>query len=162
MEIRVRDTGQVMFESEFRAYQKSIGGPSWEQTTPEILEALGADPVLEGPQPTAGRYQTVYRDGVEQDAEGRWFTKYSVADMDQAAKDAVDARLKEANRERAKQELVDTDWCENASVRDTNNTPHLLNAAAFDTYRLALRRIVLNPPVDVQEWPTQPQGSWSE
>jgi hypothetical protein len=158
MEIRIRATGQVMYEGEFRALHPDTSFP--QQLTVELLNDFGADPVLEGPQAQPTRYQTAYRDGVEQ-IDGQWFTKYSVADMDQAGKDAVDAQLKQANRDRAKQELVDTDWCENASVRDTNNTPHLLNGADFDTYRLALRVIVLNPPVDVQAWPTQPQGVWS-
>jgi len=75
MEIRVRDTGQVMFESEFRAYQQSIGGPTWDITTHEILNDLGADPVLEGPQVSGEFWQYSMRQGVEQ-IDGQWFTKY--------------------------------------------------------------------------------------
>ena len=37
---------------------------------------------------------------------------------------------------RAKQELINTDWCENASVRNTLVTPHLTNTSEFDDYRL--------------------------
>ena len=76
MEIRLRSTGEVMYESEFRAYQQANGGPSWETTTTEVLEALGADIVLEGPQATGGTvYQFSMRHGVEQDDQGRWVTK---------------------------------------------------------------------------------------
>ena len=50
MEIRIRETGNVVTEQEFRAYQQANDGPTWGQTTEEVLEALGADIVLEGPQ----------------------------------------------------------------------------------------------------------------
>jgi len=40
MEIRTQD-GQVMLEEAFRFYIKSNGGPTWEQTTPEILQRPG-------------------------------------------------------------------------------------------------------------------------
>ncbi len=67
MQIRVRQSGAVMYESEFRAYQKANGGPSWETTTTEVLEALGADVVLEGAQATGGTvYQYSQASGVEQ------------------------------------------------------------------------------------------------
>ena len=91
MEIRIRETGQVMTESEFRVYTQANGGPTWDQTTPEILQALNADVVLEGPQAQPTRYQTAYRDGVEQ-IDGQWFTKWSVADMDDEAKAAAEHR----------------------------------------------------------------------
>ncbi len=45
MQIRTQD-GQVMYESEFRAYTKANGGPTWETTTTEVLEALGADVIF--------------------------------------------------------------------------------------------------------------------
>ncbi len=48
MQIRIKSTGAVMYESEFRAYTKANGGPSWDTTTTEVLEALGADVVFEG------------------------------------------------------------------------------------------------------------------
>jgi hypothetical protein len=65
-----------MYEAEFRAYTKTNGGPSWETTTPEVLEALGADVVFEGPQATGGTvYQYSQASGVEQ-VDGKWYTKY--------------------------------------------------------------------------------------
>ena len=76
MQVRIRETGAVMYIDEFRAYQHTNGGPSWGTTTPEILDSLGADVVLEGPQATGGTvYQYSQRDGVEQ-IDGKWYTKY--------------------------------------------------------------------------------------
>ena len=78
MEIRVRATGAAMQEQEFRAYQQANGGPTWDRTTDEVLEALGADVVFEGPQATTTPpYEFSYRNGVEQ-IDGKWYTKYSV------------------------------------------------------------------------------------
>lgn len=149
MEIRLRSTGQVMLEDELRRWARDNNGPSWEQTTPEVLEALGADPVLEGPQPTAGRYQTVYRDGVEQDAEGRWFTKYSLADMDADAIAAKDAEQAKSMRQTRNEKLKDSDWTQLA------DSP--VDESVWATYRQALRDVPQQTgfPWKVQ-WPTQP------
>lgn len=160
MEIRIKETGQVMFEHELRALYPNVSGP---------LNAL-YDVVLEGPQATGGTvYQYSQRDGVEE-INGQWFTKYvlgpvftgETAAADEAAYIAMkDAEFKAANAAQAKRDLLDTDWSENASVRNTSVSPHLTNSAAFDTYRLALRAIVIDPPVNVETWPTKPQGIWA-
>jgi hypothetical protein len=76
MQIRIRESGAVMYEGEFRAYTKANGGPSWDITTTEVLTALGADVVFEGPQATGGTvYQYSQASGVEQ-IDGKWYTKY--------------------------------------------------------------------------------------
>ena len=73
MQIRTQ-TGQVMYEAEFRAYTKANGGPSWDTTTTEVLTALGADVVFEGAQATGGTvYQYSQASGVEQ-VDGKWYT----------------------------------------------------------------------------------------
>jgi hypothetical protein len=170
MQVRIRETGAVMYETEFRTYTQSNGGPTWAQTTEEILDSLGADVVFEGPQATGGTvYQYSQRDGVEQ-IDGKWYTKYvlgpvftgDTAVADEAAYVAMkDAEFKAANAARAKQELLATDWSENASVRNAAVTPHLTNASDFDAYRLALRAIAIDPPVTVAEWPVRPDSTWA-
>lgn len=173
MQVRIRETGAVMFWNEFRELllaQNPTELITVAPQTEEWLDAHGADVVFEGPQATGGtRYQYSQRDGVEQ-VEGQWFTKYILgpvftgenAAADEAAYIAIkDAEFGAANAARAKQELEDTDWCENASVRNQAVTPHLTNAADFDAYRLALRVIVLNRPATVETWPEQPTGVWS-
>ena len=126
MQIRTND-GKVMYESEFRAYTKANGGPTWETTTTEVLEALGADVVFEGPQATGGTvYQTSVYGGIEQ-VDGKWYTKWNLGpsffdteDADgnvttaaqneaayKAAKDAEQAKSVRATRDT---KLSETDW----------------------------------------------------
>lgn len=149
MEIRIRETGAVMLEDEFRAYQKANGGPSWDRTTDEVLEALGADVVFEGPQAQPTRYQVAFRDGVVQ-MDGKWFTKYSVADMDAEAIAAKDAEQAKSVRDTRNQKLKDSDY--------TQLIDAPVDRQAWVVYRQELRDITSQAgfPWDIQ-WPAQPE-----
>jgi hypothetical protein len=148
MQIRIRETGAVMYEGEFRAYQQAIGGPTWGQTTEEILNSLGADVVFEGPQAQPTRYQIAFADGVEQ-IEGKWYTKYSVADMDAEAIAAKDAEQAKAVRQQRTEKLKDTDW--------TQLADSTADKTAWAAYRQALRDITAQAgfPWTI-DWPAQP------
>jgi hypothetical protein len=148
MQIRLRSNGQVMYESEFRAYTKANGGPSWETTTTEILDNLGADVVFEGPQASPTRYQFSFADGVEQTG-GKWYTKWSVMDMDQEAKDALDTTQAAAMRKQRDEKLAECDWTQ---VEDAP-----VDKAVWATYRQALRDVNAQEgfPWTI-EWPEQP------
>lgn len=150
MEIRLRATGQTMLEDELRRWAKENNGPSWDRTTDEVLEALGADVVFEGPQAQPTRYQIAYRDGVEQ-LDGKWYTKYSVADLDAEGIAAKDAEQAKSVREQRNQKLKDTDWTQ------LDDSPGQ-NKLAWATYRQALRDVPdqASFPWEVQ-WPTQPE-----
>lgn len=149
MEIRVRATGAVMTESEFRSYQKANGGPTWGVTTDEVLEALGADVVFEGPQAQPTRYQVAFRDGVEQ-IDGKWYTKYSVADMEQEAKDAVDAQQAASQRAYRNNLLSGCDWTQVADAP--------VDKVVWATYRQALRDVTSQAgfPWTI-DWPVKPE-----
>jgi hypothetical protein len=121
MQIRTND-GQVMYEAEFRAYQKANGGPAWDTTTTEVLTALGADVVFEGPQATGGTvYQYSQAAGVEQ-IDGKWYTKYilgptftdtedtTAAEQEAAYKASKDAEQAKAVRTSRDDKLTETDW----------------------------------------------------
>jgi hypothetical protein len=163
MEIRIRETGAVMYESEFRAYQKSIDGPTWEQTTDEILEALGADPVFEGPQASGGTvYQYSQRDGVEQ-VEGKWYTKYilgpvfvdgetTAAEQEAAYKAMKDAEFAKSARDSRDTLLSECDWVVVMSLEAGRAIP-----TDLATYRQALRDIPQQAgfPVTIN-WPVKP------
>ena len=148
MQIRIRQTGAVMYEAEFRAYQQANGGPTWGQTTEEILDSLGADVVFEGPQAQPDRYQVAFADGVEQ-VDDKWYTKYSVADMDADAIVAKDAEQAKSVRQQRGEKLKDSDWTQ---VIDAP-----VDQAAWATYRQALRDITGQEgfPWTIT-WPEQP------
>jgi len=56
--------------------------------------------------------------------------------------------------------LTTTDWVDLPSVTDPSASVYLDNKADFDSYRLTLRLIAVNPPVVVDPWPTKPQENW--
>ena len=159
MQIRTQD-GQVMYEAEFRAYTKANGGPSWETTTVEVLESLGADVVLEGPQASGGTvYQYSQRAGVEQ-IDGKWYTKYilgpvftdgetTAAEQETAYKAAKDAEQAALVRNSRTEKLKDSDWTQ---IADST-----ADKAAWATYRQALRDITSQSgfPWEVT-WPDAP------
>ena len=147
MQVRIRETGAVMYEAEFRAYTKANGGPSWETTTTEVLEALGADVVFEGAQATGGTvYQYSQAQGVEQ-IDGKWYTKYVLgpiftdgdttsAEQEVAYKATKDAEQAKSVRSTRDSKLAESDW----RVIKAAETATTLNAA-WATYRQALRDV---------------------
>lgn len=149
MQIRIRSTGQVLLQHEWekwvaQTYAKSISG-----ITPEIINTFDSDPVFEGPQAQPTKYQTAFADGVEQ-IDGKWYTKYSVADMDAEAIAVVDANQATAMRKQRAEKLTETDW--------TQLTDAPVNSALWATYRQALRDVPTQEgfPWEVT-WPTQPE-----
>jgi hypothetical protein len=160
MQVRIRETGAVMYIDEFRAYQHTHGGPSWGTTTEEILNSLGADIVLEGPQATGGTvYQYSQASGVEQ-VDGKWYTKYilgpvftdgetTAAEQEAAYKAIKDAEQASAVRQSRSDKLADCDWTQVA------DSP--VDKAVWATYRQALRDITTQDgfPWSVT-WPDAP------
>jgi len=147
MQIRTQ-SGAVMYEAEFRALIKANDGPTWDVTTAEVLESLGADVVFEGPQAQPTRYQVAFRDGVEQ-VEGKWYTKYSVTDMDAEAITSKDAEQAKSVRNSRTEKLKDSDW--------TQLADSTADKAAWATYRTALRNVPTQAgfPWTI-EWPDAP------
>jgi hypothetical protein len=166
MQIRIRQTGAVMYEAEFRAYKQANGGPTWGQTTEEILDSLGADVVFEGPQATGGTvYQYSQAAGVEQ-IDGKWYTKHilgpvfadttddegdvtTAADNEAAYKAAKDAEQAKSVRQQRGEKLKESDWTQVADAP--------VDQAAWATYRQALRDVTAQSgfPWTV-DWPTIP------
>lgn len=117
MEIRIRETGQVMHEREFKNWLKQNNGPSYDRLTPEVMEILQVDPVFEGPQAqNLEWWQYSLRQGLEE-IEGKWYTKYvpgPLFETQQEQDDYITQKTLERNQnlfrdiqERAQQRLDD-------------------------------------------------------
>ena len=110
MEYRLKSTGAVMYEGELRQYLKDNNGPTFDRLTDEVMQAIGVDPVFEGPQPTtSGPYEFVVRQGVEMIGD-KWHTKYVVQTLDDEGKAAKDIEVANTVRADRNQRLSDTDW----------------------------------------------------
>ena len=163
MQIRLRTTGQVMYESEFRALHPNTSLP--QQLTEALINDLGADVVFEGPQATGGTvYQYSQAQGVEQ-INGKWYTKYVLGptfidtvedgvtttaleheNAYKAQKDAEQAKSVRATRD---EKLSECDWTQVADAP--------VDKQVWATYRQALRDITAQEgfPWTVT-WPESP------
>jgi hypothetical protein len=158
MQIRIRETGQVLLQHEWekwvaQTYAKSLSG-----ITEEAVNRFESDIVFEGPQATGGTvYQYSQRDGVEQ-LDGKWYTKYilgpvftgDTAVADEAAYKALkDAEQAKSIREQRNTTLSECDWTQLADSSADKTT--------WATYRQALRNVPSQEgfPWTIT-WPTQP------
>ena len=148
MQIRIRESGAVMYESEFRALHPNTSMP--QLLTEATLKSFDAEVVFEGPQAQPTRYQVAYRNGVEL-VDGKWYTKYSVSDMTAEAKTALDASQAKSMRNQRDRLIAETDWTQGKDIADSVS-------AKYTTYRQALRDVPAQSgfPWTVQ-WPTQPE-----
>jgi hypothetical protein len=147
MEIRIRETGAVVTDSEFRAMFPNTGFPV--QLTEAIINDFGGDVVFNGPQAQPTRYQVAFRDGVEQ-IDGKWYSKFGVSDMDAEGITATDSAQAQAVRSDRNTKLSASDWTQVADAP--------VDKAAWATYRQALRDISGQAgfPWTIT-WPTQPE-----
>ena len=176
MEIRVRATGAVMFEGEWRREIKQQAGIKLGQLDEATLNQYGADVVFEGPQASGGTvYQYSMRQGIEQKSDGKWYTKYvlgpifidrpatdtepamTAAQQEaayKAAKDAEQAKSVRADRDR---KLAECDWVTLKAVDASNDNLGIQLPQVWMTYRQALRDITAQAgfPWNVT-WPEKP------
>jgi hypothetical protein len=163
MEIRIRQSGAVMFWNEFRELLLAQNPSELITVAPqteEWLNAHGADVILEGAQATGGTvYQYSQRQGVEQ-LDGKWYTKYilgpvftdgetTAAEQEAAYKAMKDAEQAANVRTSRTEKLKDCDWTQ---IADST-----ADKTAWATYRQALRDITTQTgfPWTIT-WPTQP------
>jgi hypothetical protein len=141
-----------MYEEAFRHHVSSNGGPTWGQTTTEILNELGADVVLEGPQPILTQYQVI-NVGPVVEQNGQWYTSYVVTDVDDQTKTQIDVDRAKSVRIERDLKLTACDWTQ------TLDSP-INNKSAWATYRQELREITKQSgfPWTIT-WPTDPNGN---
>ena len=149
MEVRVRSTGAVMFDHEFRKLQTGLGFPV--DITEAVLNEWGADIVFEGPQASGGTvYQYSMRSGVRE-IEGKWYTNYILGPVftDTAATDTQPAKTA-AENETAYKAMKDTEQAANVRRQRTEKlkdcdwtqiADSTADKAAWATYRQQLRDI---------------------
>ena len=166
MQVRIRETGAVMYEGEFRALHQNTSFPP--QIDEATLNAFGADVVFEGPQASGGNvYQYSQAAGVEQ-VDGKWYTKYilgpvftdraeqgdqpaqTAAEQEAAYKAIKDAEQAKSVRTSRNDKLKECDW--------TQITDATVDKDLWATYRQALRDVTAQAgfPWNVV-WPTQPE-----
>ena len=166
MQIRVRNTGAVMYEDEFRRLHTGLGLPML--LTEEVINEWGGDIVFEGPQASGGTvYQYSMRSGVRE-IEGKWYTNYILgpvftdraAEGDQPAQTAAEQEtaykaIKDAEqaanvRRTRTEKLKDCDWTQ---IADST-----ADKTVWATYRQALRDVPTQAgfPWTIV-WPTQPE-----
>jgi len=159
MEIRIRETGNVVTDSEFRAMFPNTGFPV--QLTEQIINDFGGDVVFEGPQASGGTvYQYSQRQGVEQ-IQGKWYTKYvlgpiftdtedaTAAEQEAAYKASKDAEQAANQRQQRNKLLSECDW--------TQLADSTADKASWATYRQELRDLTKQSgfPWTIT-WPTAP------
>lgn len=149
MMIRDRASGQLFYEEAWRSWLRENNGPTFDTLTPEIANELGADIVIEGPQPTLTRYQTAAMQGAVE-INGQWFTNWVAVDMDEEARQAADKRQADVVRTDRTVRLASSDWTQVA------DSP--VDKTSWATYRQALRDITDQTgfPWEVI-WPTKPE-----
>ena len=168
MQIRIRTSGAVVFDSEFRTHAQKHGAAFGSPLSEGFINQYDGDIVFEGPQAFGGTvYQYSQRAGVEQ-VDGKWYTKYILGPVftDTPATDTTPAKTAAENEaeyrvmkdaEQAKSVrigrtslLSDSDWTQ--IVDSTADKP------TWATYRQTLRDIPLQPgfPWNVT-WPQEPR-----
>ena len=130
MLIRLRDTGSVITDHEFRAANPNTSFPP--VLSAELLDSFGADPVLEGPQavPT-DPYGFSMRDGVEQ-IEGQWFTRYVLGPVFTDYTDAEGVLHTAAEQEAAYRAAKDAEMRRGMSVTPLQIRRALLRQGLLD------------------------------
>ena len=145
-EYRIRSTGEVLTDKEFRRRHKNT---SFSKLLDEdLLDAFDTDIVFEGPQKHGTPpYSYTYRDGVEE-INGKWYTKYTIGQRD---KEPIDKQYAENIRRQRDSLIKESDW---RAVSDRELEPE------WKEFRQALRDISNQEgfPHDVK-WPTDPDGN---
>ena len=152
MELRVRETGEVISERDLYYKYPNISFPK--PLTPYVIDTYGLEVILQGPQPqTTPPYETVVRQGIEE-IKGKWFTKYVIGPIfnNQEEEDSyrlnIDTQASCGIRNTRNSLISKSDWmgCSDVIMSDE-----------WREYRQELRDITTQKgfPHNV-EWPEEP------
>lgn len=142
MEIRIRETGAVVTENEFRTMHPNTSGP-----IAAMMEQFDADPVLEAPAPTVQWNQTAQRkigvDAAVWNGLNNWVQAWQVIDWSQEQIDTTVAQARLAKNteiDRAREQANNTTFvhqglmiaCDALSFKDIASTAS--HIALFGTF----------------------------
>ena len=126
-DFRIRETGEIVSDSEFRLRNKHTSFPRI--IDEPLQDQFGIDMIFEGPQHQGPPpYSQTYRDGIEC-IKGKWYTKYSIRQQD---KEPIDKQYAENIRNQRDRLIKESDW---RAVSDRKLEP------GWKRYRKALRDI---------------------
>ncbi len=162
-EYRDRTTGEIKSQGQLRKENPNMSMPKvWNDFT---FDALNVDPVIAAPKPTdgIGAYQTVLRNGVEQDANSNWVQAWQIVDMfsddDELGTKAEQEAAYQTKLDDAAAERNRADRDRLISETDFYALSDVTMSAAMTTYRQALRDITAHanwPHLNDDDWPTKP------
>ena len=148
MDVRLRQNGSIMGESDFRVFLLANDGPTYDTLTPEVADDVGADLVHIRTPPHTTYGQVACLDGVEC-VDGVWYQKYVIMGVNDVPAEMLSSQWELMRAER-NSKLAATDWTQLADTL----TPELTKKYA--EYRSALRNVTsAKSPSDVV-WPEDP------
>ncbi len=164
MYVRIRETNQVICDWELRSYFPNTLIPN--EVTTEVLDSLGVDLLLEGPQPEGATvYQYTMVGGAEQ-IDGKWYVKYILGpiftDTTDAEGNTTTAAQKEAahrlERDTAQAGVIRLDRTEKLKQSDwTQLSDAPVDKTVWATYRQQLRDVTLQAGFPwIINWPDAP------
>lgn len=160
--IRIRATGEVIGEAEFRRIHSNTSFPNI--ITDSLLNEFGADQVFKGTEPKINDpYKFVFEQGVEE-INGKWYTKFVIGPVFTDTNEATAAELEtqyKIKKDQSKAELVraerdnrltECDWVVIKAYEKNSTIPN-----EWSIYRQALRDIPTQEgfPHNVT-WPEKP------
>jgi REP element-mobilizing transposase RayT len=87
---------------------------------------------------------------------------WEVVDLDPEQIAYNEEQAKQRNKQQAETLLQQTDWTCTVDINNPEySDPYLANQNEFLAYRSAVRKIAVNPPVTVTEWPVEPDEVWA-
>ena len=141
---RIRASGEVVTDLARAFPNVSIPQPA----SVADLDALGVDPILEGPQPTLTRFQSAVRSGPTE-INGQWFWEYGAVDWNEEAIAAAIEKQWDTIRTERNKKLYECDW--------TQLPDAPVDSVAWATYRQALRDVTSQTDPFEIVWPVKPE-----
>jgi len=149
MDVRLRQNGSIMGESDFRVFLLANDGPTYDTLTPEVADDVGADLVHIRTPPHTTYGQVACLDGVEC-VDGVWYQKYVIMGVNDVPAEMLSSQWELMRAER-NSKLAATDWTQLADTPLTD-----AQRQEWVVYRQALRDVTQQTDPFHLVWPEEP------